>query len=107
MTADASDVRVTVQNQIAEIALSRAPLNAFSIAFLDNILTALKEAGDDPDTRAIIIRSDLPNVFSAGLDLDLIIDQPAATVRAFLQRLYIDLYDVQYKMPKPTIAAIK
>ncbi|MEO0728955.1 MAG: enoyl-CoA hydratase/isomerase family protein [Pseudomonadota bacterium] len=88
------------------IGLNRAPLNAFSIAFLDEILTTLKRAGDDPDTRAIILKSDIDAMFCAGLDLDVLLDQPAKGVRAFLQRLYVDLYDIQYKMPKPTIAVV-
>ncbi|MEO1694581.1 MAG: enoyl-CoA hydratase/isomerase family protein [Pseudomonadota bacterium] len=102
----AEHVSTTTAEFITTITLNRPPVNAFDIAFLDDILSALKRAGNDPDTRAVILKSDVPNIFCAGLDLDLLIDQPQSTVRAFLQRLYIDLYDVQYAMRASVIAAI-
>ncbi|MEL6226785.1 MAG: enoyl-CoA hydratase/isomerase family protein [Pseudomonadota bacterium] len=99
-------VSVQQHDNIATIALNRPPLNAFSLAFLDQILEALTTAARMDDVRAVILESGLSNVFCAGLDLDLLIDQEAPAIRAFLQRLYIDLYDVQHKMPVPVIAAV-
>ena len=92
---------------IATITLARPPLNAFSIAFLDEIIAALRRAGADRDVRAVVLASDLPNMFCAGLDLDIILGSDDATVRAFLNRLYIELWDVQQNMGKPTIAAVE
>ena len=45
-------------------------------------------------------------MFCAGLDLDIILGSDDATIRAFLNRLYIELWDVQGNMGKPTIAAV-
>lgn len=99
-------VRYTTDAQIAAIALARPPLNAFSISFLDEIIAALRQASADPDVRAVVLSSDIPGMFCAGLDLDIILDSDEATVRAFLNRLYIELWEVQRTLGKPTIAAV-
>ena len=101
-----SHVRYSTADGIASIALARPPLNAFSIAFLDEIIAALRRAGADPDVRAVVLSSDLPAMFCAGLDLDIILGSNEETVRAFLNRLYIELWDVQRTLGKPSIAAV-
>ena len=62
-------VRYTTDSHIASIALARPPLNAFSISFLDEIIAALRQASADPDVRAVVLSSDIPGMFCAGLDL--------------------------------------
>ena len=95
-----SHVRYSTADGIASIALARPPLNAFSIAFLDEIIAALRRAGADPDVRTVVLSSDLPAMFCAGLDLDIILGSNEETVRAFLNRLYIELWDVQRTLGK-------
>jgi enoyl-CoA hydratase len=99
-------VTYSASDAIAEIVLNRPPVNAFSIAFLDDILAALRRAAADETVRAVILRSDLPDVFCAGLDLDIILDKPGLEIRKFLEKLYVGLWDVQYGMGKPTISAV-
>lgn len=99
-------VGYTVEQNIAAITLARAPLNAFSIAFLDEIISALRRAGADRDVRAVVLSSDIPKMFCAGLDLDIILGSDEAAVRAFLNRLYIELWEVQSTLGKPSIAAV-
>ena len=98
-------VRYSVADQIAEITLDRAPVNALSIPLIDALLAALAKARDDAAVRAVIIHS-AHKVFCAGLDLDIISGKPAIEVKAFLERLYFALNDTQYRIGKPTIAAI-
>lgn len=99
-------VSYNVEQGIAAITLARAPLNAFSIAFLDEIIAALRRASADRDVRAVVLSSELPGMFCAGLDLDIILGSDEATIRAFLNRLYIELWDVQRTLGKPSIAAV-
>jgi len=99
-------VRYAVADHIATITLARPPLNAFSIAFLDQIIAALRRASADPDARVVILASGIEKVFCAGLDLDIILGSDDATIRAFLNRLYIELWEVQGNMGKPTIVAV-
>jgi enoyl-CoA hydratase len=99
-------VNYAVADHVATITLARAPLNAFSIAFLDEIIAALRRASADSDVRVVVLASGLPKMFCAGLDLDIILGSDEAAIRGFLNRLYIELWDVQRNMNKPTIAAV-
>lgn len=103
MTTDL--VRYSVADGIAEIVLDRAPVNALSIPLIDALLAALAKARDEEAVRAVIISS-AHKVFRAGLDLDIVRGRPAIETKTFLERLYFALNDTQYRMGKPTIAAI-
>ena len=98
-------VRYTVSDAIAQITLDRAPVNALSMALIDALLEALQKARDDQSVRAVIIAS-AHKVFCAGLDLDIVRGRRGIEAKAFLERLYFALNDVQYRMGKPTIAAV-
>ena len=98
-------VRYTVSDAIAEITLDRAPVNALSIPLIDALLERLAKAKDDEAVRAVIIAS-AHKVFCAGLDLDIVRGKRGIETKLFLERLYFALNDLQYRMGKPTIAAI-
>jgi enoyl-CoA hydratase/carnithine racemase len=98
-------VHYTVSGAIAEITLDRAPVNALSMPLIDALLAALERARDDVTVRAVIVCS-AHRVFCAGLDLDIDRGKRATDAKLFLEKLYFALNDVQYRMGKPTIAAI-
>jgi enoyl-CoA hydratase/carnithine racemase len=98
-------VHYSVTDAIAEITLDRAPVNALSMALIDALLEALQKAKDDENVRAVIVAS-AHKVFCAGLDLDIIRGKRATETKSFLERLYFALNDLQYRMGKPTIAAV-
>ncbi len=98
-------VHYTVSDAIAEITLDRAPVNALSMPLIDALLEALARARDDQAVRAVVVAS-AHKVFCAGLDLDIIRGKRGTEARQFLERLYFALNDIQYRMGKPTIAAI-
>jgi enoyl-CoA hydratase len=102
---DEALVRYSVRDGIAEIVLDRAPVNALSLALIDQLLNALRDAGRDPAVRAAIIHS-AHRVFCAGLDLDIVRGKQGIEVKAFVEKLYFELNDVQYRLGKPTIAVI-
>ena len=99
-------INLKVENSIANIRLKRSPINAFSIDFLNEILITLKEVNKNKEVLAIMLTSSIPNIFCAGLDLDILLDKPILEVRKFLELLYIELWDAQYNMNKPTMAVI-
>jgi enoyl-CoA hydratase/carnithine racemase len=99
-------LRYDVSDHIAEISLARPPVNALSLALLEQLLAALRRAAADDNVRAIVLTSALPHRFSAGLDLRLLLGKPAAEVRRLLQKLYVELADAQYNLGKPSIAAV-
>jgi enoyl-CoA hydratase len=98
-------VRYSVSGNIAEIMLDRAPVNALSMPLIDALLAALAKARDDETVRAVIVGS-TQKVFCAGLDLDIVRGKPGIETKKFLEKLYFALNDTQYRMGKPTIAAI-
>jgi enoyl-CoA hydratase/carnithine racemase len=98
-------VRYSVSENIAEITLDRPPVNALSMELIDALLAALAKARDDDAVRAIVIGS-AHKVFCAGLDLDIVRGRPGIDTKKFLERLYFALNDTQYRLGKPTIAAI-
>ena len=98
-------VHYAVSDRIAEITLDRAPVNALSMPLIDALLEALGKARDDQSVRAVVIAS-AHKVFCAGLDLDIVRGKRGIDAKLFLERLYFALNDMQYRMGKPTIAAI-
>lgn len=98
-------VHYAISDAVAEITLDRAPVNALSMPLIDGLLDALGKAKDDPSVRAVVIAS-AHKVFCAGLDLDIVRGKRGLEAKAFLERLYFALNDVQYRMGKPTIAAV-
>src|SRR6266404_7949032 len=98
-------VRYTVSDAIAQITLDRAPVNALSMPLIDALLDGLEKARNDAAVRAVIVCS-AHKVFCAGLDLDIIRGKRGTEAKLFLERLYFALNDTQYRMGKPTIAAI-
>ena len=91
---------------IAVVSLAKPDLNTLDLATIDGVIDALKQADGDDGIRAVVVTSALEKAFCAGLDLGLVLDGGAAVMRELLQRLYIDLFDVQHHLGKPSIAAV-
>ena len=100
------DLRYEVSDQIAEISLARPPVNALSLPLLEQLIGAFGRAAADEAVRAVVLTSKVPRRFSAGLDLDMMLGQSATEVRRLLNKLYVELADVQYNLGKPSIAAV-
>ncbi len=103
-----SDNRIDyeVKDQVAVIAMNRAPVNAIDHAMIDAIHAALRQADSDAGVRAVILTSALPGMFCGGMDLRMVAQGDAQDLRAFVHKFYIETMNIQYVMTKPTIAAI-
>jgi enoyl-CoA hydratase/carnithine racemase len=101
-----SGVSYSVSAGIVRIALNRPPVNALGLETIRGIVAALRRAATDNDARAVVLASDVPRRFCAGLDLTLLLGKSGEQVRQLLQALYIDLHDAQYDLGKPSIAAV-
>jgi enoyl-CoA hydratase len=99
-------IRYETRDHVAEITLDRPPVNALSLAMLEQIIAAFRKAAADDDVRAVVLASANPKVFCAGLDLDIIQGKPGREMRQFLERLYVEYSGVQYRLGKPSIAAV-
>jgi enoyl-CoA hydratase/carnithine racemase len=96
-----------VSERIAVIGLNRGPVNALSLDFVNEIIAALGQARDDEAVRVVVIASALEKAFCAGLDLSVVNGVDGEGMRGFLERLYFELNDMQYRLGKPSIAAVK
>ena len=95
-----------VRDRVAEIVMRRPPVNAIHHALIDEINAAYRKARDDREVRAIILTSAFENAFSAGMDLAMIRGGTGLDLRRFLEKLYFEMHDLQYRLGKPTIAAL-
>jgi len=95
-----------VSNGVARIILNRPTVNALNLEMIKDVIAAFEIAGKDEGIRAIVLTSAVSKVFSAGLDLNTLIGKSEEKVRSLLQELYVRLYDTQYNLGKPSIAAV-
>ncbi len=99
-------LRCEVSDNIAEISLARPPVNALDLPLLERLIETLRQLASDRTVRAVVLTSAVPARFCAGLDLRALLDQSEAQVRRYLEKLYMELADVQYNLGKPSIAAV-
>ncbi len=62
---------------VSILSLNRKPVNAFNLPLITAVQTSLKQLEADPTVKAVIIRSAVPGIFSAGLDFTHLIDAKA------------------------------
>jgi enoyl-CoA hydratase len=106
MVMSKAAVEYGVSQHIAEICLDRPPVNALTLEMLEQLAVALRRAAADENVRVVLLTSAVPSRFCAGLDLHGVIGKPREHVRALLEKLYIELADVQYALGKPSIAVV-
>lgn len=99
-------VTYTVRDGIAEILLDNAPVNALTVPMVDALVQALDRAAADTSARAVIVASAVPGRFCAGLDIAALNGASPETVHTLLDKLYIQLAEAQYRLGKPSIAAV-
>jgi enoyl-CoA hydratase len=105
-TTSVENVRYELAGNIARITIDRPPVNALSLDLIRAVVAAFRRAASDTQARAVVLSSALAMRFSAGLDLDILLGKPGEEIREFLQELYINLFDAQYHLGKPSIAAV-
>ena len=99
-------VQYSIDDGVAAITLKRPPVNALSLDLIRAVIAALKRAAADPQARAVVISSAVGKRFSAGLDIDILLGKSSDEIRPFVQELYINLFEAQFRLGKPSIAAV-
>ena len=99
-------IRYEVRDRIAEVSMIREPVNAIDMLLAEEVVDAYTRVRRDPDVRAVILTSDCKAAFSAGMDLKMIRGKSGVDLRNFLERLYFGMHDAQYRLAKPSIAAV-
>ena len=103
---DYQRIRYEVRDRIAEVTMIREPVNAIDMLLAEEVVDAYTRVRRDPDVRAVILTSDCKAAFSAGMDLKMIRGKSGVDLRNFLERLYFGMHDAQYRLAKPSIAAV-
>ena len=101
-----STVRYEVRDNVAEILLDNAPVNALDETVMDDLLAAFERARTDKAARAVILGTAIPKRFCAGLKLDAFRTGSSAEGRALIDKIYVRLVDAQFNLGKPSIAAV-
>lgn len=96
-----------VIDAVAEITMDRPPVNAIDMELIEDVVAAMRRAGEEKEARAVILKSAHEKTFCSGLDLGVVKDATSMGMRKFLDKLYVELYDVQYSLGKPSIAAVR
>ena len=99
-------VRYGVTDRVACITLARPPVNALSLPMIRAVVAAFRRAARDEAARVVILESALARRFSAGLDLDLLVGKDGPSIHAFVHELYVELFEAQYQLGKPSIAVV-
>ncbi|MBO89763.1 MAG: enoyl-CoA hydratase [Rickettsiales bacterium] len=99
-------IRYEVRGRVAEITMIREPVNAIDMLLAQEVVDAYTRVRHDPEVRAVILTSDCKAAFSAGMDLKMIRGKSGVDLRNFLEVLYFGMHDAQYRLAKPSIAAI-
>ena len=101
-----STVRYEVRDNVAEILLDNAPVNALDETVIDELLAALERARIDSSARAVILGTAIPKRFCAGLKLDAFRTGSSAEGRNLIDKIYVRLVDAQFNLGKPSVAAV-
>jgi enoyl-CoA hydratase/carnithine racemase len=92
-------ISVEQLERVRLIRLNRPPANLMTLDVLRRLREEAVSAGKDAGTRAVVVASDLPKYFSAGLDL-------SAGHSLELFSGLLEMYRAWLELPKPTVAAI-
>ncbi|MFT7130217.1 MAG: enoyl-CoA hydratase/carnithine racemase, partial [Gammaproteobacteria bacterium] len=94
-----------VVNHIAEIVLSRPPLNLIDRQLTEDYHAALLAADADSEVRVIIL-SGTGKGLSGGVDLKYLESFTAAQMKDFLRLFYVATLDIVRGLKKPIIASV-
>jgi enoyl-CoA hydratase/carnithine racemase len=95
-----------VVDRVAQITMNRPPVNAINFEMARNVIDAYYKARDDEGVGAVILTSALDNAFSAGMDLKMALTFTGQELRKFIEVFYYEMHEAQYRLGKPTIAAV-
>lgn len=80
---------------IANVILNNPPVNSFNLSFTTELAQTLKRIEDSNEVEGIVIKSSLPSVFSAGLDLRELHGTSRNHLESFwnsIQNLWLQIY---------------
>ncbi|KAG5495963.1 hypothetical protein JIQ42_02843 [Leishmania sp. Namibia] len=99
-------VRISTNDKgITDVQLARAPVNSLSLELLQEMNQWMLWLGSNEETKAVVISSAIPTVFSAGLDLSEVHNPKPERISVFWQS-FQEMWLIFNSFPKPIVAAI-
>jgi enoyl-CoA hydratase len=99
-------IRYEISGGIGRVTLARPPVNALDLAMVRGVIAALNRAAADDAVRAVVIASAVAQRFCAGLDIVDLAGRSPDEIRTLVHELYVGLFEAQYQLGKPSIAAV-
>jgi enoyl-CoA hydratase/carnithine racemase len=99
-------IRYEISGGIGRVTLARPPVNALDLAMVRGVIVALNRAAADDAVRAVVIASAVAQRFCAGLDIVDLAGRSPDEIRTLVHELYVGLFEAQYQLGKPSIAAV-
>lgn len=90
---------------IATLTMRRLPVNSLNLEMLQELSTAVKELEATSNCKGMVLTSDVPRVFCAGLDISSLYDPKVDQLRIFwrgLQEIWLNLFSTKLA----TVAAV-
>lgn len=95
----------TNEKGVTSLQLSRGPVNSLNLEFFQEMNQWMLWLGSNEETKAVIISSAIPTVFSAGLDLAELYNPQPERFTQFWQS-FQELWLIMNSFPKPIIGAV-
>lgn len=98
-------IRLEKRDHIARITMSRPPLNALSVEFIEELHSAIRNVAQDNDTWAFLIDSSVEGFFSNGLDPEVLLplDVPG---RLKVFGAFLGMCRDLYALNKPSVSLV-
>ncbi|CAD2213567.1 3,2-trans-enoyl-CoA isomerase, mitochondrial precursor [Angomonas deanei] len=90
---------------IVTVQFARSPVNSLNLEFLQEFNQWMLWMGSNEETKAIVLTSAIPTVFSAGLDLSEVHNPQPQRFTQFWQSLQ-EMWLILNSFPKPIVAAV-
>jgi Delta3-Delta2-enoyl-CoA isomerase len=97
-------IKVSKENGITTVTMSRGKVNAINEAFIDELGAVYNELAADADTKAVILTSD-GKFFSFGFDIPELLNYSKNDFARYLKK-FCAMYTRMFLFPKPVIGAI-
>ncbi len=103
VTSSMPSISVSYDEGIATVRLSRPPLNIINLEAIRELRGAVRESAERTDTKVLVLRSGLSDVFSAGADIKEHLPERADE----LIHEFEELTTALTKYEKPTVAVVE
>ncbi|MEY2934972.1 MAG: 2,3-dehydroadipyl-CoA hydratase [Pseudomonadota bacterium] len=100
-----SGIRSESKAEVRVLYLARSRANALNDALLTELSTAVEQAADDANVRALVLASDSPPVFCAGFDVQEVFTYDRPRMVGFFTR-FVRLFERLRTLPKPVVCAL-